>query len=202
MLPKCLLGCLRIRSQPGPLRVQELPAPLTPEPVPVWRRAGQEGGKESVGGHPARGRHRLAPTSSCPHGGSWGRSRRLSPWVAVSAATGTPEPVRRGGGCGGCLAPRPGACARCALWGGGGSWPLRCLHPFLPFSPESIYRRGARRWRKLYRANGHLFQAKRFNRVSGGPPRPPAGPGPGSRPPALRSAQRQAPAAFPATCPR
>ncbi|KAG8505470.1 Protein kinase C zeta type, partial [Galemys pyrenaicus] len=29
---------------------------------------------------------------------------------------------------------------------------------------ESIYRRGARRWRKLYRANGHLFQAKRFNR--------------------------------------
>ncbi|TKC42927.1 hypothetical protein EI555_019456, partial [Monodon monoceros] len=28
----------------------------------------------------------------------------------------------------------------------------------------SIYRRGARRWRKLYRANGHLFQAKRFNR--------------------------------------
>ncbi|KAJ8371144.1 hypothetical protein SKAU_G00111720 [Synaphobranchus kaupii] len=31
-------------------------------------------------------------------------------------------------------------------------------------SPESIYRRGARRWRKLYRVNGHLFQAKRFNR--------------------------------------
>lgn len=31
---------------------------------------------------------------------------------------------------------------------------------------ESIYRRGARRWRKLYRVNGHLFQAKRFNRVS------------------------------------
>ncbi|XP_077835775.1 protein kinase C zeta type isoform X3 [Macaca mulatta] len=29
---------------------------------------------------------------------------------------------------------------------------------------QSIYRRGARRWRKLYRANGHLFQAKRFNR--------------------------------------
>ncbi|XP_010788792.1 protein kinase C zeta type-like isoform X1 [Notothenia coriiceps] len=29
---------------------------------------------------------------------------------------------------------------------------------------ESIYRRGARRWRKLYRVNGHLFQAKRFNR--------------------------------------
>ncbi|KAM4651210.1 protein kinase C zeta type isoform 2-T2 [Discoglossus pictus] len=31
-------------------------------------------------------------------------------------------------------------------------------------SDESIYRRGARRWRKLYRVNGHLFQAKRFNR--------------------------------------
>ncbi|XP_010788793.1 protein kinase C zeta type-like isoform X2 [Notothenia coriiceps] len=31
-------------------------------------------------------------------------------------------------------------------------------------SGESIYRRGARRWRKLYRVNGHLFQAKRFNR--------------------------------------
>ncbi|XP_028848430.1 protein kinase C zeta type isoform X2 [Denticeps clupeoides] len=31
-------------------------------------------------------------------------------------------------------------------------------------SSESIYRRGARRWRKLYRVNGHLFQAKRFNR--------------------------------------
>lgn len=28
----------------------------------------------------------------------------------------------------------------------------------------SIYRRGARRWRKLYRVNGHIFQAKRFNR--------------------------------------
>uniref|UniRef100_A0A3Q2DVC0 protein kinase C n=1 Tax=Cyprinodon variegatus TaxID=28743 RepID=A0A3Q2DVC0_CYPVA len=29
---------------------------------------------------------------------------------------------------------------------------------------HSIYRRGARRWRKLYRVNGHLFQAKHFNR--------------------------------------
>ncbi|XP_070509230.1 atypical protein kinase C-like [Chironomus tepperi] len=29
---------------------------------------------------------------------------------------------------------------------------------------KSIYRRGARRWRKLYRINGHIFQAKRFNR--------------------------------------
>ncbi|KAH1025760.1 hypothetical protein HUJ05_010422 [Dendroctonus ponderosae] len=28
---------------------------------------------------------------------------------------------------------------------------------------RSIYRRGARRWRKLYRINGHIFQAKRFN---------------------------------------
>ncbi|KAF0880676.1 KPCZ kinase, partial [Crocuta crocuta] len=33
-----------------------------------------------------------------------------------------------------------------------------------PGENKSIYRRGARRWRKLYRANGHLFQAKRFNR--------------------------------------
>lgn len=33
------------------------------------------------------------------------------------------------------------------------------------FLLESIYRRGARRWRKLYCANGHTFQAKRFNRV-------------------------------------
>lgn len=46
---------------------------------------------------------------------------------------------------------------------------LSAPRPFLYallFFPESIYRRGARRWRKLYRANGHLFQAKRFNRVS------------------------------------
>uniref|UniRef100_A0A8C6L8J1 Protein kinase C n=1 Tax=Nothobranchius furzeri TaxID=105023 RepID=A0A8C6L8J1_NOTFU len=33
-----------------------------------------------------------------------------------------------------------------------------------PGEDKSIYRRGARRWRKLYRASGHLFQAKRFNR--------------------------------------
>ena len=69
-----------------------------------------------------------------------------------------------------------------------------CTHPTnsvsnlsLPFSPfavfpgvpaaagmqcqgedRSIYRRGARRWRKLYKVNGHIFQAKRFNRVSYG----------------------------------
>lgn len=40
------------------------------------------------------------------------------------------------------------------------------LYPSVLSPLESIYRRGARRWRKLYRANGHLFQAKRFNRVS------------------------------------
>lgn len=51
------------------------------------------------------------------------------------------------------------------------------LYALLLFVPESIYRRGARRWRKLYRANGHLFQAKRFNRVS-----PPEGEMPGSAP--------------------
>ncbi|CAD5122185.1 DgyrCDS10630 [Dimorphilus gyrociliatus] len=28
----------------------------------------------------------------------------------------------------------------------------------------NMYRRGARRWRKLYRVNGHLYQAKRFSR--------------------------------------
>eukprot|EP00914_Ancora_sagittata_P001094 GHVO01002859.1.p1 GENE.GHVO01002859.1~~GHVO01002859.1.p1 ORF type:complete len:544 (-),score=56.88 GHVO01002859.1:366-1997(-) len=28
---------------------------------------------------------------------------------------------------------------------------------------RNMYRRGARRWRKLYRGNGHLFQAKRFS---------------------------------------
>ncbi|XP_048511087.1 atypical protein kinase C-like [Athalia rosae] len=38
--------------------------------------------------------------------------------------------------------------------------------PGMPCEGEdrSIYRRGARRWRKLYRVNGHIFQAKRFNR--------------------------------------
>ncbi|XP_030588508.1 protein kinase C zeta type [Archocentrus centrarchus] len=34
-----------------------------------------------------------------------------------------------------------------------------------PGEDKSIYRRGARRWRKLYQVNGHLFQAKRFNRL-------------------------------------
>uniref|UniRef100_A0A8C6THQ5 Protein kinase C n=1 Tax=Neogobius melanostomus TaxID=47308 RepID=A0A8C6THQ5_9GOBI len=33
-----------------------------------------------------------------------------------------------------------------------------------PGEDKSIYRRGARRWRKLYLVNGHLFQAKHFNR--------------------------------------
>lgn len=38
--------------------------------------------------------------------------------------------------------------------------------PGLPCVGEdrNMYRRGARRWRKLYRINGHLFQAKRFSR--------------------------------------
>lgn len=30
---------------------------------------------------------------------------------------------------------------------------------------EHVYRRGARRWKKFYRVNGHLFQAKRLNKV-------------------------------------
>ncbi|XP_074599782.1 protein kinase C iota type isoform X2 [Brevipalpus obovatus] len=33
-----------------------------------------------------------------------------------------------------------------------------------PGEDKSIYRRGARRWRKVYRVNGHTFQPKRFNR--------------------------------------
>ena len=39
--------------------------------------------------------------------------------------------------------------------------------PGLPCAGEdrNMYRRGARRWRKLYRVNGHLYQAKRFSRV-------------------------------------
>uniref|UniRef100_A0A673Z863 Protein kinase C n=1 Tax=Salmo trutta TaxID=8032 RepID=A0A673Z863_SALTR len=45
-------------------------------------------------------------------------------------------------------------------------FPSTPLKPGMPCPGEdkSIYRRGARRWRKLYRVNGHLFQAKRFNR--------------------------------------
>ncbi|KAL5013642.1 hypothetical protein ScPMuIL_007912 [Solemya velum] len=39
-------------------------------------------------------------------------------------------------------------------------------HPGMPCVGEdrNMYRRGARRWKKLYRVNGHLFQAKRFSR--------------------------------------
>ncbi|GAB1603831.1 protein kinase C iota type-like isoform X2 [Argonauta hians] len=38
--------------------------------------------------------------------------------------------------------------------------------PGMPCDGEdrNIYRRGARRWRKLYRVNGHLFQGKRFSK--------------------------------------
>ncbi|KAJ8319930.1 hypothetical protein KUTeg_001517 [Tegillarca granosa] len=38
--------------------------------------------------------------------------------------------------------------------------------PGLPCVGEdrNMYRKGARRWRKLYRMNGHLFQAKRFSK--------------------------------------
>jgi len=40
--------------------------------------------------------------------------------------------------------------------------------PGLPCMGEdrNMYRRGAKKWRKFYRVNGHLFQAKRFSRVS------------------------------------
>ncbi|XP_033125125.1 protein kinase C iota type-like [Anneissia japonica] len=33
-----------------------------------------------------------------------------------------------------------------------------------PGEDKNIYRRGARRWRKLYKVNGHTFQPKRFSR--------------------------------------
>ncbi|XP_071841178.1 protein kinase C iota type-like isoform X6 [Apostichopus japonicus] len=33
-----------------------------------------------------------------------------------------------------------------------------------PGEDKNIYRRGARRWRKLYKINGHTYQAKRFSR--------------------------------------
>lgn len=42
---------------------------------------------------------------------------------------------------------------------------VACLTVCVRLFTESIYRRGARRWRKLYYASGHAFQAKRFNRV-------------------------------------
>lgn len=58
----------------------------------------------------------------------------------------------------------------------GGSRSRHTLRPILPiiicdiyiisFSKGSIYRRGARRWKKMYYVNGHTFQARRFNRVS------------------------------------
>uniref|UniRef100_A0A669CBM5 protein kinase C n=1 Tax=Oreochromis niloticus TaxID=8128 RepID=A0A669CBM5_ORENI len=56
--------------------------------------------------------------------------------------------------------------------GGCASQSQEAIFPSIPEQPgmlcpgedKSIYRRGARRWRKLYRVNGHLFQAKRFNR--------------------------------------
>ncbi|XP_019889807.1 atypical protein kinase C isoform X2 [Ooceraea biroi] len=40
--------------------------------------------------------------------------------------------------------------------------------PGMPCQGEdrSIYRRGARRWKKMYYVNGHTFQARRFNRKS------------------------------------
>ncbi|XP_059084912.1 atypical protein kinase C-like [Tigriopus californicus] len=45
-------------------------------------------------------------------------------------------------------------------------FPGKPLAPGMPCQGEdrSIYRRGARRWKKLYKVNGHIFQAKRFNR--------------------------------------
>lgn len=44
-------------------------------------------------------------------------------------------------------------------------FPSRPEHPGLlcPGEDPLIYRRGARRWRKLYLINGHRYQAKRFS---------------------------------------
>lgn len=53
---------------------------------------------------------------------------------------------------------------RCRIGGHFSQNAARLTDSFLRFT-ESIYRRGARRWRKLYYASGHAFQAKRFNRV-------------------------------------
>uniref|UniRef100_A0A674MJX3 Protein kinase C n=1 Tax=Takifugu rubripes TaxID=31033 RepID=A0A674MJX3_TAKRU len=52
------------------------------------------------------------------------------------------------------------------------SWLLLHVFPSVPQQPgmvcpgedKSIYRARARRWRRLYQVNGHLFQTKRFNR--------------------------------------
>uniref|UniRef100_A0A7N8WMG6 protein kinase C n=1 Tax=Mastacembelus armatus TaxID=205130 RepID=A0A7N8WMG6_9TELE len=57
-----------------------------------------------------------------------------------------------------------------SMWCLGGG--IKTIFPCVPEKPgmpcpgedKSIYRRGARRWRKLYYASGHAFQAKRFNR--------------------------------------
>ncbi|KAJ9575954.1 hypothetical protein L9F63_007181 [Diploptera punctata] len=45
-------------------------------------------------------------------------------------------------------------------------FPSKPLKPGMlcPGEDRNIYRRGARRWRKLYRVNGHIFQPKRFNK--------------------------------------
>jgi len=33
-----------------------------------------------------------------------------------------------------------------------------------PGEDQTVYRRGAQRWTKSYRVNGHIFEAKRFNK--------------------------------------
>lgn len=106
----------------------------------------------------------------------------LPTWAAISSSHGCDMSIMRGearrGGRQGCCHLSPGFPR---LWPPGREWPVpaytlrggvglagryAAAHTFLISFLESIYRRGARRWRKLYRANGHLFQAKRFNRVS------------------------------------
>jgi len=47
-------------------------------------------------------------------------------------------------------------------------FPNRPEAPGMPCTGEdkNMYRRGARRWRKFYRVNGHLFQPKRFSQTA------------------------------------
>ncbi|XP_043341326.1 protein kinase C zeta type isoform X1 [Cervus canadensis] len=87
-----------------------------------------------------RGRHLFPRPEPCPQSGCASAALAV-PWTAGRVSVALP--------------PGPGLSAASAA----GSLLLRP-----DMVGESIYRRGARRWRKLYRANGHLFQAKRFNR--------------------------------------
>ncbi|KAG8236627.1 hypothetical protein J437_LFUL016459 [Ladona fulva] len=88
-------------------------------------------------------------------------------WNATAAADGGRSPrreqVRRGGNT---VVPPPSPPDASRIVDEDEVFPNVPAAPGMPCQGEdrSIYRRGARRWRKLYRVNGHNFQAKRFNR--------------------------------------